>query len=55
MHSYELDGRERVAIALAVFSVFLVWLLDMSLNAVGFETRLVAEFAVVRRFLRDSP
>ena len=37
MHSYELDGRGRVAIALAVFSVFLVWLLDMSLNAVGFE------------------
>ena len=37
MHSYELDGRGRVAIALAVVSVFLVWLLDMSLNAVGFE------------------
>ena len=37
MHSYELDGRRRVAIALAVVSVFLVWLLAESLNAVGFE------------------
>ena len=27
----------RVAIALAVVSVFLVWLLDMSFNAIGFE------------------
>lgn len=37
MHSYELDGRGRVTIALAVISVFLVGLLDVSLNAVGFE------------------
>lgn len=37
MHSYELDGRGRVAIALVVVSVFPVWVLDMSLNAVGFE------------------
>ena len=37
MHSYELDGRGRVVVALALVSVILVWLLDMSLNAVGFE------------------
>ena len=39
MHSYELVGRGRVAIALAVVSVLLVWLLDVLLNTVGVEPR----------------
>ena len=34
MHSYELDGRGRVAVALASGSVLLVWLLDIVLGAV---------------------
>ena len=39
MHSYELVGRGRVAIALAVVSVLLVWLLDVLLKTVGVEPR----------------
>ena len=39
MHSYELDGRGKVAIALATVSVLLVWLLDVLLNTVGIEPR----------------
>ena len=37
MHSYELDGRGKVAVALAAGSVLLVWLLDVALGAVDFE------------------
>ena len=39
MHSYELDGRGKVAIALAVASVLLVWMLDVMLSFLGIEPR----------------
>ena len=37
MHSYELQGRRKAAIFLAVLSVFLVWLLHTGLSAIPFE------------------
>ena len=39
MHSYELDGRGKVAITLAASSVLLVWLLDVMLGYLGIEPR----------------
>ena len=39
MHSYELDGRGKVAITLAATSVLLVWLLDVMLGFLGIEPR----------------
>ena len=39
MHSYELDGRGRVAITLAAASVLLVWLSDVMLRYLGTEPR----------------
>ena len=39
MHSYELEGRRRVIIALAAISVLLVWALDVGLDAAGYEPR----------------
>ena len=39
MHSYEVDGRGRVAITLAAASVLLVWLLDVMLGYLGIEPR----------------
>ena len=39
MHSYELDGRGRVAITLAAASVLMVWLLDVMLSSLGIEPR----------------
>ena len=39
MHSYELDGRGRVAIVLAAASVLLVWLSDVMLRYLGIEPR----------------
>ena len=37
LHLYELEGRGRVTVVLAVLSVLLVWLLDAGLNAANFE------------------
>ena len=37
MHSYEVEGRGRVAVALAVTSILLIWLLHVALDAVNFE------------------
>ena len=39
MHTYELDGRQWVAVALAVISVVLVWLLDLGLGAIEYQPR----------------
>ena len=39
MHSYELEGRGRVVLALAAISVVLVWALDVGLDATGYEPR----------------
>ena len=39
MHSYELDGRGRVAIVLAAASVLLVWLSHVMLRYLGIEPR----------------
>ena len=55
MHSYELDGRGKVAIALAVASVLLVWMLDVMLSFLGIRTSLVVEPAVVRELLWCAP
>ena len=37
MHSYEIEGRARVAVALAVASILMIWLLHVVLDAVNFE------------------
>ena len=37
MHSYELEGRGRVAVALAIASILMIWLLHVVLNAIDFE------------------
>ena len=37
LHSYELEGRGKVNVALAVLSVSLVWLLDVGLSVANFE------------------
>ena len=37
MHSYELEGRGKVVVALGVIGVFLVWLVDVGLTAVKFD------------------
>ena len=37
LHSYELEGRGKVTIALAVMSVCLVWALDAGLDAVDYD------------------
>lgn len=39
LHSYELEGRGKVTVALAVLSVLLVWLLDVGLSVANFEPR----------------
>ena len=39
MHSYELDGRGKIAIVLAAASVLLVWLSDVILRYLGIEPR----------------
>ena len=39
MHSYELEGRGRVVLALAAISVLMVWALDVGLDAAGYEPR----------------
>lgn len=37
MHPYEIEGRGRIAIALAVASILLIWLLHVVLDAVDFD------------------
>lgn len=37
MHSYEIEGRQRVAVFLATVSVFLVWMLDVGLGTINYE------------------
>jgi len=37
MHSYELEGRGKVVVALGVIGVFLVWFVDVGLTAVKFD------------------
>ena len=37
MHSYEVEGRGRVAVALAVTSILMIWLLHVGLDSVDFE------------------
>ena len=37
MHSYELEGRGKIVVALGVIGVFLVWLVDFGLTAIKFE------------------
>lgn len=37
MHSYEVEGRGRVAVALAVASILIIWLLHAGLDSVDFE------------------
>ena len=37
MHSYEVEGRGRVAVALAVASILMIWLLHVGLDSVDFE------------------
>ena len=37
LHSYELEGRGKVTIALVVMSVCLVWALDAGLDAVDYD------------------
>ena len=37
MHSYEIEGRGKVVIAITGASVLLVWLLDIGLGAINFE------------------
>ena len=37
LHSYELEGRGRVTVALAILSILLVWLLDLGLKVANFE------------------
>ena len=37
MHSYDLEGRGRVVVALLVVSVFFVWLLHTGMVTIGFE------------------
>ena len=39
MHSYEVEGRGRVAVALAVASILMIWLLHVALDAVNFEPK----------------
>ncbi len=37
MHSYEIEGKERVAAALAAISMFVVWFFHIGLDAIDFE------------------
>ena len=37
MHSYEVEGRGRVAVALAVASILMIWLLHVGLDSVDFQ------------------
>ena len=37
MHSYEVEGRGRVAVALAVASILMIWLLHIGLDSVDFQ------------------
>ena len=37
LHSYDLEGRGRVAIVIAALSVLLVWLLDVVLGFADFD------------------
>ena len=37
MHSYELEGRGRVEVALAVASILMIWLLHVGLDSVDFD------------------
>ncbi len=37
LHSYELEGRGRVTVALVVVSILLVWLLDVALDVANFD------------------
>ena len=37
LHSYDLEGRAKVTVALAVLSILLVWLLDMVLGVANFD------------------
>lgn len=39
LHSYELEGRGKVTVALAILSVLFVWLLDVALGAADFEPK----------------
>ena len=51
LHSYELEGRGKVIVALAIMSVCLVWALDAGLDAVDYDPSGVQR-ALVRRILR---
>ena len=37
MHSYEVEGRGRIAVALAVASILMTWLLHVVLDAINFD------------------
>ena len=37
MHSYEVEGRGRVAVSLAVASILMIWLLHVALDAIDFQ------------------
>ena len=51
MHSYEIEGRGRVAVALAVASILMIWFFHLVLDSIDFQPEWVVERTLIRRVL----